>query len=320
MTFASAVHPHVRGDRARRVTVTTSRTRFTPTCVGIANPRPFDNSHTAVHPHVRGDRVRDRGHQVASLGSPPRAWGSRRVALGPRRRVRFTPTCVGIAFHGVQASKQAAGSPPRAWGSPRTSTPDPPARRFTPTCVGIAFVVSVARLYPVRFTPTCVGIARTRPPPRSRRAVHPHVRGDRVSVVTTSVAAIGSPPRAWGSPQFPKPSQEPDGSPPRAWGSLEGAALQIASERFTPTCVGIAHGRSCDPSASSVHPHVRGDRSIADLTFSITPGSPPRAWGSRHFVRPGRGRPRFTPTCVGIATVTYKKMNRDHGLRRFAGT
>ena len=54
-----------------------------------------------------------------------------------------------------------------------------------------------------------------------------------------------------------------------------------------------------------VHPHVRGEGSIASLVGIVVSGSPPRAWG-RPFLLCPRHRPiRFTPTCVGKALTGW---------------
>ncbi len=92
-----AVHPHVRGERARALQHARQRHgssprawgarlvrnripplhRFIPTCVGSAPPGPRGTRGRAVHPHVRGERA-----------TP---------ADEVRRLRRFIPTCVGSA-------------------------------------------------------------------------------------------------------------------------------------------------------------------------------------------------------------------------------
>ena len=59
-----------------------------------------------------------------------------------------------------------------------------------------------------------------------------------------------------------------------------------------------------------VHPHVRGDGSIAAMVARFGAGSPPRVWG-RQDTRPSySARGRFTPTCVGTATCTRRDRRR----------
>src|SRR5690554_5186812 len=70
------------------------------------------------------------------------------------------------------------GSPPHAWGS---------------------HLMLVDFTYYLRFTPTRVGITSASAKASFRSAVHPHTRGDHVSVICNFATLIGSPPHAWGS-------------------------------------------------------------------------------------------------------------------------
>ena len=135
LSSVQAVHPHVRGEVARR---------------GCRSSR------APVHPHVRGEVAHAVGEVCAIGGSPPRAWGSPlyRAALkklggspprawgSPSRRSkpcsshRFTPTCVGKSFYACFWVGKIVGSPPRAWGSLNGVRPLRSRTRFTPTCVG----------------------------------------------------------------------------------------------------------------------------------------------------------------------------------------
>ncbi len=109
--------------------------------------------------------------------------------------------------------------------------------------------------------------------------VHPHVRGDR------NRRHID---RKWLA-----------GSPPRAWGQVAGWGPSHSRLRFTPTCVGTGTTSVPTSSTTRVHPHVRGDRCVAVLSFAAAAGSPPRAWGQAGQYRPRPAQRRFTPTCVG---------------------
>jgi len=114
-TWATPVHPHTRGDHAfRRLRdlyfhgspphawgprscrpLGPTRPRFTPTRVGTTRFGRHPGRQQAVHPHTRGDHARGQHHEQESSGSPPHAWGPRRVRLLGRRARRFTPTRVG---------------------------------------------------------------------------------------------------------------------------------------------------------------------------------------------------------------------------------
>ena len=74
--------------------------RFTPTCVGTTGGRTSGAVPMTVHPHVRGDNGSSGCWMVASVGSPPRAWGQQTAHQTGQVAVRFTPTCVGTTGSG----------------------------------------------------------------------------------------------------------------------------------------------------------------------------------------------------------------------------
>ena len=110
-------------------------------------------------------------------------------------------------------------------------------------------------------------------------SVHPHGRGDNA---TTSLSV-----------------PNPGGSPPRAWGQYAPVGAEPAGGRFTPTGVGTILISLCALSATSVHPHGRGDNVVDVLLQVVSSGSPPRAWGQSRWRCVRRVRVRFTPTGVG---------------------
>ncbi len=145
---------------------------------------------------------------------------------------------------GKSAVLNHIGSPPRAWGIPLRRCLTFRRLRFTPTCVG-----------------NTVGVKGIAP----LTSVHPHVRGEYSSSVTTSVPPLGSPPRAWGIQSVP----------------MRNSRLA----RFTPTCVGNTKDTCVCRPAISVHPHVRGEYWTSSFRICCVYGSPPRAWGIRLIVR-----------------------------------
>jgi len=339
--WAPAVHPHVRGDSAPEKIRTRPAFGSPPRAWGQPRRDPSSTVPGTVHPHVRGDSSRACKDIRLDDGSPPRAWGQRSPERQHDRPGRFTPTCVGTAAcpcscscppsvhphvrgdsaFASSAVRSPTGSPPRAWGQPYHNPPSAASYRFTPTCVGtaawthcnqrtstvhphvrgdsqprtdegMAEVGSPPRAWgqhwlgsrnsPLcRFTPTCVGTARTNPCTRHRPTVHPHVRGDSRNVPERPRGRGGSPPRAWGQPCRRGPLAD--------------------GRRFTPTCVGTAGRTTSGSTASTVHPHVRGDSLRPARPLSSSAGSPPRAWGQLDPLRPSPFAQRFTPTCVGTA-------------------
>ena len=111
--------------------------RFIPTCVGNTAPSAATPSGAPVHPHVRGEHSASSATLVSSIGSSPRAWGTRARCPGRAAPCRFIPTCVGNTVVVVDAVQARAvhphvrgehtstvpvvvlptGSSPRAWGT-----------------------------------------------------------------------------------------------------------------------------------------------------------------------------------------------------------
>ena len=91
------------------------------------------------------------------------------------------------------------------------------------------------------------------------------------------------------------------GSPPRVWGRRVRGTRGRPEARFTPTCVGKALGQPQAAAVVSVHPHVCGEGASDGENNRSAHGSPPRVWGRPRREALGRGRGRFTPTCVGKA-------------------
>jgi len=109
--------------------------------------------------------------------------------------------------------------------------------------------------------------------------VHPHGRGDNLSISTDTLSLIGSPPRAWGQCDL--------------------FARSPRTGRFTPTGVGTICGGSATRWCATVHPHGRGDNVELDVGTLLLYGSPPRAWGQSRRCAGRSGPARFTPTGVG---------------------
>src|SRR5689334_21631717 len=92
---------------------------------------------------------------------------------------------------------------------------------------------------PMRSTPTRVGTFSGRRNSCSRRADHPHTRGDIVTFGNGKQVTIGPPPHAWGH------------------------------------CFRLEKVRS----TLAVHPHTRGDIRKRALRQAYPFGPPPHAWG-----------------------------------------
>ena len=110
-------------------------------------------------------------------------------------------------------------------------------------------------------------------------AVHPHVCGEYLWGLVSSVNQPGSPPRVWG---IRKPS-----------------IGRTRIKRFTPTCVGKTIWARSLGLTTQVHPHVCGEYTACTSVTTNGIGSPPRVWGIRCVLVAYLLGKRFTPTCVG---------------------
>ena len=304
MRVTTSVHPHARGDnyaaslsicagsgspprawgQRRQSPHRVGQFRFTPTRVGTTKFGRATSRPSSVHPHARGDNFRRLRAELITIGSPPRAWGQRRIHAPKSSAFRFTPTRVGTTATGSRISRTLSvhphargdnnyginqvyseyGSPPRAWGQLLMLYLPTRKPRFTPTRVGT--------------TPASIS-------PRAFATVHPHARGDNTSSYACTMAVFGSPPRAWGQ-----------------LGRLGILGLVI---RFTPTRVGTTLRWRASSCVTAVHPHARGDNYSTDHIRVAEYGSPPRAWGQRAAGRCRRGKRRFTPTRVGTTCSSW---------------
>ncbi len=213
-----------------------------------------------------------------SRGSPPRSWGKPPGIVVQLRQRRFTPTLVGktssfqklissISVHphargeNCHARSQARirlGSPPRSWGKLAQSRRQWWHSRFTPTLVGKT---------------TSPGSTTASPP------VHPHARGENLTIFILAALALGSPPRSWGKRRPVLPRR--------------------ALDRFTPTLVGKTTQERPARKSQTVHPHARGENAELGWLFDEGGGSPPRSWGKLELLSSVPRHLRFTPTLVG---------------------
>ena len=292
-----AVHPHARGDNARRRCRArlsgspprawgqslmpghlTAVRRFTPTRVGTTLLRwILDCCHDRFTPTRVGTTHRTRCPH-GRIGSPPRAWGqlievaeigiqgrftptrvgtTESIKKDNLRRLRFTPTRVGTMCRSNENAGGMCGSPPRAWGQLR--------RRTT----------------------------GHRAPP-----VHPHARGDNDSGVGGFQSYYGSPPRAWGQCFWNARHRSKSAVHPHARGDNQGRCLDPRCNSVHPHARGDNAEFDLHRAACAVHPHARGDNSYTSIHGWLRCGSPPRAWGQCRY-RQRHARRRFTPTRVG---------------------
>ena len=232
----------------------------------------------AVHPHVRGEHVSTWRCILTCPGSSPRAWGTPLTFNTLSIFHRFIPTCVGntplryivVVLAAVHPHVRGEHLDNRSYRTGNSGS--------SPRAWGTLLGQTQGEEY-TRFIPTCVGNTTTEFARVVRHSVHPHVRGEHVRV-TSAPASAG-------------------GSSPRAWGTLLQRKFVERVLRFIPTCVGNTKSAKVLPAGTAVHPHVRGEHTVAPCKLLSYAGSSPRAWGTRVHRMCYHQSLRFIPTCVG---------------------
>ena len=193
------VHPHARGEHARRwhrpspssgssprpwgtpelLALLGKLGRFIPTPVGNTVVCPGVGMPTPVHPHARGEHGSRTAVSEWLCGSSPRPWGTPAWRQQGPGRGRFIPTPVGNT-HSSSRPRNPAPVHPHARGE---------------------HLLSFSRATrAMRFIPTPVGNTTSRTAPKSSSPVHPHARGEHQMRLNAAVLVCGSSPRPWGTP------------------------------------------------------------------------------------------------------------------------
>ena len=100
------------------------------------------------------------------------------------------------------------------------------------------------------------------------------------------------------------------------WGSPQVRGENILCLRNTPTCVGKTAEQGHLRRRKAKHPHVRGEDVKDGFKTSLTPETPPRAWGRHCAIMGIHSVARNTPTCVGKtpprASWTHNMQKHPH--------
>ena len=165
------------------------------------------------------------------------------------------------------------------WHSVGVGAGSSPHARGTPAC-------EPWRDRRIRFIPACAGNAGEHVKVGKSTPVHPRMRGER----TPST----------------EPCRSPVGSSPHARGTRCLGPVARGSRRFIPACAGNASGSGPATAVRSVHPRMRGERSIHSMAHARSDGSSPHARGTpqqpAEYLRPRR----FIPACAGNAIYCLK--------------
>ena len=239
-----------------------------------------------VHPHGRGEHLDKSRVLQRPDGSSPRAWGTSDQASAARFPRRFIPTGVGNIKTPASTSSLPSVHPHGRGEHAKTKARMYEDDGSSPRAWGTRGRCP-PRSCPGRFIPTGVGNILIPPASPPRSAVHPHGRGEHHINITRSIAPGGSSPRAWGT--HPRPAGQP------------------AHRRFIPTGVRNTHHGQRNHPHPAVHPHGRGEHTLANSTEKPTAGSSPRAWGTLLPQFLTETAMRFIPTGVGNTESARKR-------------
>ena len=214
--------PHARGTLSHSTGISTAD-RFIPACAGNAqNIRQLDDVYNGSSPHARGTRPRS-------------AW---RLPAG-----RFIPACAGNAG---QIRRRILPQPvhPRMRGE-RAESPKSvlPRSGSSPHARGTLSIL-VCLVCAGRFIPACAGNAATDKRGKSRKPVHPRMRGERHKFLGIVLPVAGSSPHARGT--------------------LIAGPVEHLGPRFIPACAGNAAQSQSVAHQRTVHPRMRGERHLVE--------------------------------------------------------
>ena len=234
--------------------------RFIPTRVGNTLRPIYLSPATPVHPHTRGEHLRALPVEAVALGSSPHAWGTPDHNLSKDTSGWFIPTRVGNTAAFPEHTRPGPVHPHTRGEHRSSSIQILLVSGSSPHAWGTLSLTGSPRLR-CRFIPTRVGNTIAAPQRSGTSTVHPHTRGEHTIMPPSTRRDRGSSPHAWGTPMF--------------------GNLWAANRRFIPTRVGNTRYRVAPRSAGAVHPHTRGEHSLAPFRMPTSTGSSPHAWGTR---------------------------------------
>ncbi len=155
------------------------------------------------------------------------------------------------------------------------------SQRFTPTHVGTTLRVVISIVWPTGSPPHTWGQLADSSRRPYRPPVHPHTRGDNVTIHHGDCRTIGSPPHTWGQRAINLLKVLLDKVHPHTRGdNISCWPPRSLRPRFTPTHVGTTRRLSSGSSGLPVHPHTRGDNVFPyGWGWGQSIGSPPHTWG-----------------------------------------
>ena len=199
---------------------------------------------------------------AVAYGSSPHARGTHTQQLVDGCHVLVHPRMRGERDTEKPAQRIRDGSSPHARGTRHRARP---------------------RQLRQRFIPACAGNAHSGWRGRQLQAVHPRMRGERMS--SKNLVARG------------------DGSSPHARGTQRAPRTHRTGRRFIPACAGNAILVSLPTISPKVHPRMRGERIDLYIITQGPNGSSPHARGTLEETTINPLITRFIPACAGNALM-----------------
>ncbi len=206
------------------------------------------------------------------------------------------------------------GSPPRVRGKQEEEFVVPSWAGITPACAG----KTISDFLPADFLED-----------------HPRVCGENMSLLCSSRADTGSPPRVRGKRASSSSHEQKGGitpacagktrenigklrqglgSPPRVRGKQRASREHQKKRGITPACAGKTWNRERSQPMVGDHPRVCGENQACPSSFRPRPGSPPRVRGKPALHQLPHARYGITPACAGKTRAwhTGRATKRDH--------
>ena len=284
--------PRARGTHPCELRGLTAR-RIIPACAGNTVQPDSACKLRPDHPRVRGEHLRRLPKRRNTSGSSPRARGTLPRRVRPLDAGRIIPACAGNTS---LCTRSEASRPdhPRVRGEHGTvarwvgaSGGSSPRARGTPDARTTA---RVGR----RIIPACAGNTHACRSLDARQTDHPRVRGEHPLDRVDRRRCGGSSPRARGTHVL----HRPEGS----------------RRRIIPACAGNTLLRSTLTTTPTDHPRVRGEHAARRAWGGYSPGSSPRARGTRRRRQEPADRGRIIPACAGNtrARTPGRSISADH--------
>ena len=181
--------------------------RFIPTGVGNIGDHPAFLPDSTVHPHRRGEHASVKLELSKGIGSSPQAWGTFLIGLELFLKFRFIPTGVGNIFLSNRKTSSNAVHPHRRGEHPPASWRFLPVGGSSPQAWGTSQHRNRCS-DKARFIPTGVGNMPSDYRRDWAKAVHPHRRGEHLTLRIVLMYPIGSSPQAWGTWSLCERSEE----------------------------------------------------------------------------------------------------------------